>query len=386
MEHFISKIQIEKLRHLENLDIILSDNQRQHLLLTGKNGSGKTSLLENLSDCLKAAVMNKVPNPRKVFDSEKFLREVANNGVKIDFNSVEDLEKIFSVGEYILAYFPANRKAKISLANGVENIKLNDNYDIDKDPAENLVKYMVHLKTQQAYARQEKDSKVETDIQNWFDRFENALKILLEDTTLKLEYYYKNYNFLIHQAERLPFGFNELSDGYSSVIQIMSGIMLRMEQNWLLKGTLNEYNFEGIVLIDELETHLHIELQRKILPFLTEFFPRIQFIVSTHSPYILTSVSNATIFDLEKKVTFNDMSQYSIDNVAEAYFDSEDYSVELEKKFAEYKILLEKNDPTDEERIRRAELRTELKNINGTLSARIKNEFEELETRRKANG
>ena len=66
-------------------------------------------------------------------------------------------------------------------------------------------------------------------------------------------------------------------------------------------------------------------MQRKILPFLTEFFPRVQFIVSTHSPYILTSVSNATIFDLEKKVTFNDMSNYSIDNVAEAYFDSEDY-------------------------------------------------------------
>ena len=386
MEHFISKIQIKKLRHLENIDIILSDNQRKHLLLTGKNGSGKTSLLETLTDCLRAAVMDKIPNLRKVSDSEKYLRDVANNGVKIDFNSVEDLEKIFSVGEYILAYFPANRKANISLANGVENVKLDDNYDISKDPAENLVKYMVHLKTQQAYARQENDSKVENDIQSWFDRFENALKILLEDTTIKLEYDYKNYNFLIHQAGRLPFGFNELSDGYSSVIQIMSGILLRMEQNWLLKGTLSEYNLEGIVLIDELETHLHIELQRKILPFLTEFFPRVQFIISTHSPYILTSVSNATIFDLEKKVTFNDMSQYSIDNVAEAYFDSEDYSVELEKKFTEYKTLLEKNDPTDEERIRRAELRTELKNINGTLSARIKNEFEELETRRKANG
>lgn len=386
MEHFISKIQIEKLRHLENLIIILSSDERRHLLLTGKNGSGKTSLLETLTDCLRAAVMDKIPNLRKVFDSEKYLRDVANNGVKIDFNSVEDLEKIFSVGEYILAYFPANRKAKISLANGVENVKLDDNYDISKDPAENLVKYMVHLKTQQAYARQENDSKVENDIQSWFDRFENALKILLEDTTIKLEYDYKHYNFLIHQAGRLSFGFNELSDGYSSVIQIMSGILLRMEQNWLLKGTLSEYNLEGIVLIDELETHLHIELQRKILPFLTEFFPRIQFIISTHSPYILTSVSNATIFDLEKKVTFNDMSQYSIDNVAEAYFDSEDYSVELEKKFTEYKTLLEENDPTDEERIRRAELRTELKNINGTLSARIKNEFEELETRRKANG
>ena len=94
-------------------------------------------------------------------------------------------------------------------------------------------------------------------------------------------------------------------------------------------------------------------------------------------------MSNATIFDLEKKVTFNDFSAYSIDNVAEAYFDSEDYSVELEKKLTEYKTLLEKSNPTDEERIKRTELRSELKNLNGTLSQRIKNEFEELEARRK---
>ena len=141
-----------------------------------------------------------------------------------------------------MAYFPANRKADIDLANGVEDVKMKVSYDISKDPAKKLVKYMVHLKTQQAYARQENDSKIEEDIQSWFDRFENALKILLEDTTIRLEYDYKNYNFLIHQVGRLPFGFNELLDGYSSVIQIMSGIMLRMEQNWLLKGTLNKYN------------------------------------------------------------------------------------------------------------------------------------------------
>ena len=359
MEHFISKIKIEKLRHLENIEIFLSDDERRNLFLTGKNGSGKTSLLKTLSDCLRAAVMSQKKNPKKIFDSEKFLRKVSNNGVKINFNFSDDLEKFFAEGNFILAYFPSNRKANISLAKGVEDIKLKINYEILKDPAENLVKYMVHLKTQQAYARQENDSKIETDIQNWFDRFENALKILLEDETICLEYDYKNYNFLIHQSGRLPFGFNELSDGYSSVIQIMSGIMLRMEQNWLLKGNLSEYNFEGIVLIDELETHLHIELQRKILPFLTEFFPRVQFIISTHSPYILTSVSNATIFDLEKKVTFNDFSKYSIDNVAEAYFDSEDYSLDLEKKLTEYKNLLEKNNPTDDERIRRTELRTE---------------------------
>jgi recombinational DNA repair ATPase RecF len=42
---FISKIKINKVRHLENLEIPLSDTERKHLILTGKNGSGKTSIL-----------------------------------------------------------------------------------------------------------------------------------------------------------------------------------------------------------------------------------------------------------------------------------------------------------------------------------------------------
>lgn len=390
MEHFITNIHIDKLRHLENIEIKLSSETRQHLLLTGKNGSGKTSFLEALQTNLYAInrshwdIFQRYVSDETKRNSSTFESHYArySSGIKVTFNFDKDLDQNFSQGRFVTAYFPANRKSNVSLAKGVEDVKFLNHYDFSEAPDKNLLKYMVHLKTQQAYARQAGDSKVETDIQNWFNRFEEALGTLLEDKTITLEYDYKNYNFLIHQAGRLPFGFNELSDGYSSVIQIMTGIMLRMEQNWLLKGTLSEYNFEGIVLIDELETHLHIELQRKILPFLTKFFPRVQFIISTHSPYILTSVSNATIFDLEKKVTFNDMSNYSIDNVAEAYFDSEDYSVELEKKLFEYKHLVEKADPTTEERIKRAELRTELKNLNRILSPQIISDFEDIESRR----
>ena len=44
-EYFISEIDIEKLYHLSDIKIKLDSNKRQHLLLTGKNGSGKTSLL-----------------------------------------------------------------------------------------------------------------------------------------------------------------------------------------------------------------------------------------------------------------------------------------------------------------------------------------------------
>ena len=206
--------------------------------------------------------------------------------------------------------------------------------------------------------------------------------MLLEDESIKIEYDYRNYNFLLHQDGRLPFGFNELSDGYSSVIQIVTNLIMRMEQNWLLKGKMSDYNVEGVALIDELETHLHIELQRKILPFLVTFFPRVQFIVSTHSPYVLTSISDATIFDLEKKVSFDDMSLYSINDVSTGYFDSEDYSQELSKKLNRYRELLVLSNASDEERAERAELRMELKNIQGSLVPQIKSAFEDLESRR----
>ena len=46
-------------------------------------------------------------------------------------------------------------------------------------------------------------------------------------------------------------------------------------------------------------------LQKNILPILTELFPNIQFIVSTHSPFILNSISNVVIYDLENKTLVN---------------------------------------------------------------------------------
>ena len=45
MEHYLTQIEINKLRHLSNITINLSDNERKHLLITGKNGSGKTTVL-----------------------------------------------------------------------------------------------------------------------------------------------------------------------------------------------------------------------------------------------------------------------------------------------------------------------------------------------------
>ena len=401
-EYFISEIDIEKLYHLSDIKIKLDSNKRQHLLLTGKNGSGKTSLLLEIEKFLRAIndeklsqVFDQYPTwineaKKKVLsassDSEKyaadkdlkqclgFLKKYSD-GVQINLNQYEGLEMMYHNGKFITAYFPSERKAQFMRPNGVENITLENTYGIDESAGDILLKYMVHLKTQQAYARNEGDQTTANQIQKWFDRFDSALQILLDEESIHIEYDYKKYDFKIRQNGREPFSFNELSDGYSSVIYIVSDLILRMDKNWLLEDKISEYDYQGIVLIDELETHLHIELQKKIFPFLTKFFPKIQFIVTTHSPYILNSISNAKAYDLERQVELDNLSGFSSDDLAEGYFEADAYSDELKNSLNRY----------EEERAERAEIRIKFKNISTELSGVAKERFEDIERRRKAN-
>lgn len=411
-EYFISEIDIEKLYHLSDIKIKLDSNKRQHLLLTGKNGSGKTSLLLEIEKFLRAIndeklsqVFDQYPTwineaKKKVLsassDSEKYAEDKDlkqclgflkkySDGVQINLNQYEGLEMMYHNGKFITAYFPSERKAQFMRPNGVENITLENTYGIDESAGDILLKYMVHLKTQQAYARNEGDQTTANQIQKWFDRFDSALQILLDEESIHIEYDYKKYNFKIRQNGREPFSFNELSDGYSSVIYIVSDLILRMDKNWLLEDKISEYDYQGIVLIDELETHLHIELQKKIFPFLTKFFPRIQFIVTTHSPYILNSISNAKAYDLERQVELDNLSGFSSDDLAEGYFEADAYSDELKNSLNRYEELCLRNDLTEDERAERAEIRIKFKNISTELSGVAKERFEDIERRRKAN-
>ncbi len=260
---------------------------------------------------------------------------------------------------------------------------LNTSYSLDSSPGNELLKYLVHLKTQQAYARNENDMAVVQMLDEWFARFLNALRVLLDDQRIQLKYDYKNYNFQILEDGREPYGFDQLSDGYSAALQIVADLILRMEQNWLKTGKLSSYDTEGIVLIDELETHLHIGLQKTILPFLTGFFPNIQFIVSTHSPYILNSIENCVVYDLENRIRMEDMSGYPAEGIVEGYFGQESYSERLLKKVKRYEELAFLKDPTEDERTERAKLLAEMKRLSGDLAKEAKNAFEEIEDKRK---
>ena len=89
---------------------------------------------------------------------------------------------------------------------------------------------------------------------------------------------------------------NQLSDGEKCLMAMVGDIARRMAlANPLLDNPLHG---DGIVLIDEVDLHLHPLWQRMMIPRLLETFPNCQFLISTHSPHVLTHVQPQNIFML----------------------------------------------------------------------------------------
>lgn len=208
-------------------------------------------------------------------------------GVKIDHISYADFKLKYQSGLFILAYYPANRIYQAQITKQIENVELKDVYDIHEVPSVDFIKYLVSMKTREALAEKAGKFEVAQKITDWFDGFENLLRRIFNDNDLKLNFDIETFEFKIIQNNREPYSFNELSDGYAAIISIVSDLIMRMEKN-----ASKIYDIEGIAIIDEIETHLHLELQKAILPMLTEIFTKIQFIVSTHSPFIINSITN----------------------------------------------------------------------------------------------
>lgn len=94
-----------------------------------------------------------------------------------------------------------------------------------------------------------------------------------------------------------------LSDGYKGTISLIADIAYRMAVlNPQLQGSVIEET-PGIVLIDEVDLHLHPAWQQRILDDLTTIFPKVQFIVTTHAPAIINSIHSDNLVILENGET-----------------------------------------------------------------------------------
>ena len=361
---FLTKLEIKKVRHLENISIGLSDKELRHLIFTGKNGSGKTSVLDAVSEYLNSLgiTFNPDTSPVKVFFNTPFT----------------DLFNEYTSGNYLLAYYRCDRYFHAEDSEHIEKVSLNDTYALTDAPRDQFVKYLADLKVTAALARTGGTNSKADIIDNWFEQFEKLLQQIFEDTTLKLKFNEDTFLFTICQNGREPFEFNYMSSGFSAVMDIVSDLMMRMAKK---KEKIFLFDLPGIVLIDEIETHLHLELQKQVLKILTTLFPNIQFIVSTHSPFILNSLANVVIFDLENRTFVNQkngLTDLPYDGIVKGYFRVDTLSYDLKKKFQEYKLLVQKTNITDDDLEQIAEIEMYLDEIPDYLALDLTTEYQRL--------
>jgi len=85
---------------------------------------------------------------------------------------------------------------------------------------------------------------------------------------------------------------SELSDGYHVFIALVADVARRAVMLNEFDGAEAPERVEGVVLIDEIDLHLHPRWQREALPRLRDVFPKLQLIITTHSPQVLSSIEN----------------------------------------------------------------------------------------------
>lgn len=147
-------------------------------------------------------------------------------------------------------------------------------------------------------------------------------------------------------ATRSPTAFENLSDGQRAVIGLVADIARRM---CLLNPQLgNDVTLKtpGVVLIDELDMHLHPKWQRIITKGLQAAFPALQFIVASHSPQVLGELKPEEIILLRPEGTSHPQVSYGLDSsrVLEEIMGATARSPEVEQALNTLFATLERNE------------------------------------------
>lgn len=372
---FVQSIKINKVRHLSNIEIAIDDARPRHLILTGPNGCGKTSVLRFTKEYLEQLLGQWSPTGR--------MSKPDDLSVSLG-NISEGLQTLFSNGEFLITFFDSKRMATIQSVPGAQKLDLpkvspiETNIQHQQPLASRFLQFLVNQENRAAMLLKKGDHAGVKTIENWMNGITEKFRELFQNDQLVLDYDIDNFDFKINIPGREPFGLvnNQLSDGFSSVIQIVAELLLRMEA-----VSRSSYDMPGVVLIDEIETHLHLELQKAILPFLTGFFPNIQFIVTTHSPFVLTSLPDAVIFDLESQKREENLAPLSASTVVEEYFDSDLYSSASKKLISDYERLIGITSRSNEEETELQTVRSQLELLDYEDAPELVAQYKHLRAR-----
>ena len=321
------QLKINQWKQFETIDIQFHNRLT---ILTGANGSGKTTLLQLLARHF-GWDFQELATPAKELDTgflKYFNRLFKKNKIITDSNIGE---LIYDNGVISDLTIPNSNTAKYQI-----NIRYRQTYNtINKDITglnisshRNVFKYqeVPSISTQKrdkknAYHLVEENTKnnifrtgyyehkpinflIKETLLNWaiggsgnefiqadkelrecFLGFQHILKIILPANIGFKEISIRNYEIVL-VTDSGDFMLDAVSGGIASLIDLA----------WQIYNISDSSNSNIVVLIDEIENHLHATMQRSVLPNFLDAFPNIQFIISTHSPLIVASVKDSNVY------------------------------------------------------------------------------------------
>jgi AAA15 family ATPase/GTPase len=374
---YISNLYIDYASGITNYNVDLNLKEHPHLIITGFNGRGKTRTLKAVRTIIETITQrpieefddqieehgdpieelnDQICDPEELddeYDSDSDSKELAD-----EYDPDEQSNDIFGeLKRFLIGPVRSSDQYKAYQSDGIR-LSYCDSatlYEIElvcipdsrssvpqpkridlsqplKDTNPGFLDYMLSL-----YESNEKDKNASMESKASYGEaiknFKEVLNQIFCTDYLELNEDLLNFTYQIAVPDHQPFAINEMSSGHSSFINIYMELVMRS----VLKTGAVSYDLPAIVLIDDLETHLHVSLQRWTLPLLTRLFPNAQFIVTTHSPLIMTSLDNATVFDLEQSHTLLEPVLQPYSAVIESYLDSKEHSEVLEIALQLYK-------------------------------------------------
>ncbi len=351
---YIKQLNIQNIRSIENLKMSFEEgNFAGWHVIIGDNGAGKTTLIRALA----ISLINEESKLTFNYNSKSWRRIGSDRG-EIRTTFKETLDKISKISKVKL-YFESNVTRILD-----ERISENNEYfsasygpfrrfsggrkEHDKT-FENDIHLSAHLS---CFG----EDVALTEIIPWLQKLQfkkleltaglaDNKKTLVDD----IKEFINNNALLPHNtklesitSDKVTFidGNNneisiaDLSDGYRSVLSLTLELIRQMVLvfgegdlfNYTQDGTLT-VNQPGVVLIDEIDAHLHPTWQTKIGNWFTKYFPKIQFIVTTHSPLICRASETGTIWKLSapgaetsfRKLEGIERDRLIVGNVLEAY-------------------------------------------------------------------
>ena len=267
-QFYIKKINLRNYKAIKNININIPSNTKW-IFLTGNNGYGKTTILQAIAEGLYNQEINNLKITLKnqkeqtlidTFEFRKY-KNFADYGTnRTNLNNIENekikpTKKILGKSGYIF-----NFEKQFQKMQGIEGLKKKQELIVD------ILKKLIPIL-----------SKIEI--------IEDPEK-LADTKVIYIEKDEKNKDF--KEVE-----FSNLAMGLRSIIGFVTDMIFTLSDNQ--GDNIKIETLYGIVIIDEFDNHLHPKWQRDLVVELTKIFPKIQFIVSTHSPIPLLGAPENTI-------------------------------------------------------------------------------------------